>query len=158
MQEVGWTVMRWKERRRGDGEERSVVAPDGSVQGAEVEAEGLLGARAEVEGDVLGIGGKFVLATVGLSLWMILMTAIYFHTWFEKVSLTSVHLETPLLVLGVADLTVVYWPSHGFPGFIYCLHSPEMGSGVEMGSRTAWRLRTRDLIFCIESSSDVLYE
>lgn len=37
--------------------------------------------------DALGHGGKVVLAVVGLSAWMLLMTAIYFHTWFEKVCL-----------------------------------------------------------------------
>jgi ATP adenylyltransferase len=87
MQEVGWTVVRWREGQRGSGEERSVVASDGSVQGAEDEAGIISIGNTGGEDDVLGIGGKFVLAIVALSLWMILMTAIYFHTWLEKVSL-----------------------------------------------------------------------
>lgn len=33
----------------------------------------------------LGWAYRAVWAVVGLSLWMLLMTAIYFHTWFEKV-------------------------------------------------------------------------
>ena len=94
MQEVGWAVWRWREGRRGarSTEERTVVMADGSVRGAGVEARaaagGLPGGGAGSEGDLLGLGGKFVLAVVALSLWMILMTAIYFHTWSEKVSAT----------------------------------------------------------------------
>lgn len=90
MQEVGWSVVRWREARRGARDERSIVMRDGSVQGAEAEGgpgPELSGATTEVTSDMLGVGGKFVLAVVALSLWMILMTAIYFHTWFEKVSL-----------------------------------------------------------------------
>jgi hypothetical protein len=35
---------------------------------------------------------NFVLGVIGLSLWMLLMTGIWFHTWLEKVS----SLETAL--------------------------------------------------------------
>lgn len=37
----------------------------------------------------MGLGGKFAVGVIGLSVWMLLMTAIYFHTWFEKVSDSS---------------------------------------------------------------------
>jgi hypothetical protein len=29
---------------------------------------------------------QFALGVVALSLWMLLMTAVYFHTWFEKLT------------------------------------------------------------------------
>ncbi|KAH8841206.1 hypothetical protein MCOR27_004567 [Pyricularia oryzae] len=92
VQEVGWVVIRWRARGwelRGK-DTRTVVMADGAVKSADVEAEdlwekSLLGAQ---EGwlDVLGLGGKVALAVVGLSLWMLLMTAIFFHTWFEKLT------------------------------------------------------------------------
>lgn len=83
VQEVGWVAARWAKYVR---EERSVVMHDGAVKGAAVE-----GRKEKDEGEVsaleaLGHGGRLVAAVVGLSAWMLLMTAIYFHTWFEKVS------------------------------------------------------------------------
>ncbi|KAI0887179.1 inositol phospholipid synthesis and fat-storage-inducing TM-domain-containing protein [Annulohypoxylon maeteangense] len=78
VQEVGWVV--YRAGRAGGVEERCVVMPDGAVKGAGVEAE-RSGAREE---RALGFGGRFVVVVVGLCLWMLLMTAIYFHTWFEK--------------------------------------------------------------------------
>ena len=77
------------ERRMGgggsSGEERCVVMSDGAVKGA--------GAEAELEGDGdqasgIDLATKFSLVVVGLCWWMLLMTAIYFHTWFEKVCLS----------------------------------------------------------------------
>lgn len=84
MQEVGWVVLRWRGRR--ELEERSVVMADGAVKGAGVEAE-VDGVQVANVVDALGLGGRVVIGVVVLSLWMVLMTAIYFHTWFEKVSL-----------------------------------------------------------------------
>ncbi|KKF92627.1 FIT family protein scs3 [Ceratocystis platani] len=39
-------------------------------------------------GRVRGVGftGVFILGVVALKLWMLLMTAIFFHTWFEKLT------------------------------------------------------------------------
>ncbi|KAJ0162029.1 FIT family protein scs3 [Colletotrichum tanaceti] len=79
LSEVGWVVMRWRGSSR---EERSVVMTDGATKTATVESQGLRGEP--VPGDALGLGGKFAAAIIGLSSWMLLMTAIYFHTWFEK--------------------------------------------------------------------------
>ncbi|KAB5515497.1 inositol phospholipid synthesis protein Scs3p [Coniochaeta sp. 2T2.1] len=83
MQEVGWVVLRWRGRR--ELEERSVVMPDGAVKGAGVEAE-VDGVSVANVVDALGLGGRVVMGVVVLSLWMVLMTAIYFHTWFEKLT------------------------------------------------------------------------
>ncbi|KAI1104207.1 inositol phospholipid synthesis and fat-storage-inducing TM-domain-containing protein [Jackrogersella minutella] len=79
IQEVGWVVY-----RAAGQEERSVVMPDGAVKGAGVEADG--GGAAAGDGKALGVGGRFVGVVVALCLWMLLMTAIYFHTWFEKLT------------------------------------------------------------------------
>lgn len=48
----------------------------------------------EEEGEGLGKWGwGVVMGVVGMSWWMLLMTAAYFHTWFEKVSLSSLGIE-----------------------------------------------------------------
>lgn len=82
LQEVGWVVLRWRGRR--ELEERSVVMHDGAVKGAGVEARSD-GVEVGNVADALGLGGRVLMGLVVLSLWMVLMTAIYFHTWFEKV-------------------------------------------------------------------------
>ncbi|KAI1212404.1 inositol phospholipid synthesis and fat-storage-inducing TM-domain-containing protein [Annulohypoxylon truncatum] len=95
MQEVGWVVYR---AARAGWDERCVVMPDGAVKGAGVEAE----KSCAEEERALGYGGRFALAVVGLCLWMLLMTAIYFHTWFEKF--------TGLLVAGMGIYPVYILP------------------------------------------------
>lgn len=63
-------------------EERTITMNDGAIKSAEIEkAE----AGAVTEG-MWTIGAKVVLGVGGLSVYMLLMTAAYFHTWFEKVS------------------------------------------------------------------------
>ena len=87
IQEVGWVAARWSRYLR---EERSVVMHDGAVKGAGV--EDLVRREENKDGlalgwlEALGRGGTLAAGVVGLSGWMLLMTAIYFHTWFEKVS------------------------------------------------------------------------
>ncbi|KEY66561.1 hypothetical protein S7711_09407 [Stachybotrys chartarum IBT 7711] len=80
-QEVVWPVMRWTGWRK---EERCVVMPDGALKSANVEAETRVGEGAGKA--ALTIGGQAAFGVIGLSLWMLLMTAIYFHTWFEKLT------------------------------------------------------------------------
>ncbi|KAF7563978.1 hypothetical protein G7046_g100 [Stylonectria norvegica] len=79
MQEVGWPVLRWSGWQQ---EERSVVMLDGALKSANVESETPVGEGAGQP--ALGVGGKIAFSILGLSIWMLLMTAIYFHTWFEK--------------------------------------------------------------------------
>ncbi|EDO65004.2 hypothetical protein GE21DRAFT_4958 [Neurospora crassa] len=102
VQEVGWVVARhyW---RRSVRDERTVVMGDGAVKSAGTdlaadkrwddyspEMDEAREVRDVVTGgglwDALGHGGKVVFVVVGLSAWMLLMTAIYFHTWFEKLT------------------------------------------------------------------------
>lgn len=67
---------------KGLREERLVAGRDGRV--GRVERE-MVGEGEGEEGEwKTGIGAPLVVA--GLSWWMLLMTAAYFHTWFEKVS------------------------------------------------------------------------
>ena len=63
-------------------EERTITMTDGAVKSAEVETIVDAAGEVEVKWD---FGMKMVLVVGGLSLWMLLMTAAYFHTWFEKV-------------------------------------------------------------------------
>ncbi len=63
-------------------EERTISMNDGAVKSAEVEAE-----RVNPEAsEQWTLGAKIALGVAALSLYMLLMTAAYFHTWFEKVS------------------------------------------------------------------------
>ncbi|KAH9903583.1 inositol phospholipid synthesis and fat-storage-inducing TM-domain-containing protein [Xylariomycetidae sp. FL2044] len=111
LQEVGWVLVRagrWARWARG--EERSVVMPDGAVKGAGVEVIGTADVvNEEVKRD-LGLGGKFVAGVVAGCFWMLLMTGIYFHTWFEKF--------TGLLVAFLAAYSVYI-----LPRFILALRS-----------------------------------
>jgi hypothetical protein len=93
------SAMLWQEflpavlRRQGQRESRTIVAADGRVKSAM--SEGSLSDVAD-SGESLGVGIQFAFGVVGLSLWMLLMTAVYFHTWFEKltgflVALTAIY-------------------------------------------------------------------
>lgn len=74
--------------------ERTVYMADGAVKSAEVEA------KETTEGaGKWTLGVKVVLGVGGLSLYMLLMTAAYFHTWFEKVSYKSFRLDILLTEL-----------------------------------------------------------
>ncbi|KAL2753046.1 hypothetical protein ACRALDRAFT_2112456 [Sodiomyces alcalophilus JCM 7366] len=80
LSEVGWVY--W--RHCGHRDDRSIVMHDGAVKGARVEADTTMERTRRRGEEALALGGKVVAAVVGLNLWMLLMTAIYFHTWFEK--------------------------------------------------------------------------
>ncbi|KAI8626826.1 inositol phospholipid synthesis and fat-storage-inducing TM-domain-containing protein [Xylariaceae sp. FL1651] len=82
IQEVVWVVLRAGAQFIGNGDDRVVVMGDGAIKRASVEAE----RTAAADERSLGLGGKFALGVVALSFWMLLMTAIYFHTWFEKLT------------------------------------------------------------------------
>lgn len=76
-------TMKWEEERvivEGDGALKAVNA-DGSATDKD-------SAR---EYEVWNIWAKIALGVAGLSCWMLLMTAAYFHTWFEKVLYPSTH-------------------------------------------------------------------
>ncbi|KAH7350426.1 inositol phospholipid synthesis and fat-storage-inducing TM-domain-containing protein [Pyrenochaeta sp. MPI-SDFR-AT-0127] len=58
---------------------RLITLLDGKVASVAVEKE-----LVKAEGDATARGVKFALGVAGLMWWMLLMTAAYFHTWFEK--------------------------------------------------------------------------
>lgn len=64
-------------------EERTITMSDGAVKSAEVEAEVTSG---QVANAPWTLSVKIALSVAGMSVFMLAMTAIYFHTWFEKLS------------------------------------------------------------------------
>ncbi|EUC35530.1 hypothetical protein COCCADRAFT_90475 [Bipolaris zeicola 26-R-13] len=80
---------------------RLITLPDGKVASVAVEKD-----LAKTEGEATARGVKFALGVAALMWWMLLMTAAYFHTWFEKF--------TGLLV-AFAGLWTVYFLPRGVP-------------------------------------------
>lgn len=91
-------------RERLVKEERIIVMGDGAVKSAEEEAEGDDGAMASEEGWPWGV--QVAVGVSGLSVFMLAMTAIYFHTWVEKL--------TGLLV-AFSGIFVVYFLPRAIP-------------------------------------------
>jgi hypothetical protein len=80
---------------------RLITLPDGKTASVAVEKEVV-----QIEGEATAKGVKFALGVAGLMWWMLLMTAAYFHTWFEKF--------TGLLV-AFTGLWLVYFLPRGVP-------------------------------------------
>lgn len=91
-------------KMEGLREARRILTSDGLVRSAAIETGEKGGiANMDVEGPKeTGIGVKASLFVAGLCWWMLLMTAAYFHTWFEKF--------TGLLVAFAAIYTVYFLP------------------------------------------------
>ncbi|KAF4631084.1 hypothetical protein G7Y89_g7051 [Cudoniella acicularis] len=64
-------------------EERTIYMQDGAIKSAGVEAQVEGNSTTETAGQ-LTLGSKVVLGVGALMCYMLLMTAAYFHTWFEK--------------------------------------------------------------------------
>ncbi|MCJ1432163.1 hypothetical protein MMC27_001519 [Xylographa pallens] len=94
-------------RHAGLREQRLILHEDGNVKSAEAEVqmarekEDREDAEAEAEA---GVSVPVIVA--GLSWWMLLMTAAYFHTWFEKFT---------GLVVAFAGLFTVYFLPRAVP-------------------------------------------
>lgn len=73
--------------RRGLKDERKVVRKSGELAGPEVEVN----EEERAEGK---FGTIVPFVVIGLSWWMLLMTAAYFHTWFEKVRFNILRART----------------------------------------------------------------
>lgn len=84
-------------RMEGLRDGRLITLMDGKVASVAVEKD-----RAREEGDATTKGVKFALGVAAMMWWMLLMTAAYFHTWFEKL--------TGLLVAFGALWTVYFLP------------------------------------------------
>ena len=92
-------------RSEGLREARRVLTADGLVRSAALEArekDDRGDRNGEEDAKSLSAGVKGALVVVGLSWWMLLMTAAYFHTWFEKF--------TGLTVAFAAIWTVYFLP------------------------------------------------
>lgn len=105
VQEVGWVYLHhWRQGSAGSvsiQDERSVVMHDGAVKSAAVEAERFADAvehRVLSAWDALALGGKFAGGVVLVSWWMLLMTAIFFHTWVEKVGASIISFWQMLVI------------------------------------------------------------
>jgi hypothetical protein len=85
---------------------RRIMLDDGKVASVAVEKDRGLEEKGKEEGPTTQ-GVKFALGVAALMWWMLLMTAAYFHTWFEKF--------TGLLV-AFAALWAVYFLPRGMPG------------------------------------------
>ncbi|KAF2745282.1 hypothetical protein M011DRAFT_469658 [Sporormia fimetaria CBS 119925] len=98
-------------RAEGLRDGRKIRLADGKVTSVAVEK-----VRDAAESEKpMTTGVKFTLSVVALMWWMLLMTAAYFHTWFEK--------YTGLLV-AFGALFVVYFLPRGLPGLRALLGMP----------------------------------
>ncbi|KAF2274973.1 uncharacterized protein EI97DRAFT_434543 [Westerdykella ornata] len=90
-------------RMEGLRDGRRILLADGKVASVAVEK-----AQDEAEGEQPTTRGvQFSLYVAALMWWMLLMTAAYFHTWFEKFT---------GLVVAFAALWAVYFLPRGMPG------------------------------------------
>jgi hypothetical protein len=103
-------------------EQRTVYMADGAVKSADVETD----RHSDLQGEARGqwtLGAKVALGVAGLSLYMLLMTAAYFHTWFEKVSRPYYLVNTDLLtnakftglIVALSGIFVVYFLPRAVP-------------------------------------------
>ncbi|KAK0777608.1 hypothetical protein LTR38_015097 [Friedmanniomyces endolithicus] len=88
-------------RMEGLREARRILTSDGLVRSAAFETDDNAGGNMKVPEET-HIGVTVALVVAGMSWWMLLMTAAYFHTWFEKF--------TGLLVAFSAVYTVYFLP------------------------------------------------
>ncbi|KAK5139098.1 hypothetical protein LTR04_003890, partial [Oleoguttula sp. CCFEE 6159] len=93
-------------RAEGLREERRIRLRDGAVESAAVESDDRAGNMHVPHAQELGLGVQVALGVTALSWWMLLMTAAYFHTWFEKFT---------GLIVAFAGLYVVYFLPRAFP-------------------------------------------
>ena len=125
LQEVGWVL--WNTCGTGR-EERLIVMPDGAVKSAAVEIQQPWQRRNDENANENGgVGAKFAAGVVGVSIWMMLMTAVYFHTWVEKVARLFV-----LMAWRYANQCssgTVYWPPRCADVSLCRLHPPTMDTG-----------------------------
>lgn len=79
---------------------------------------------------------RLVWGVVGLGWWMLFMTAIWFHTWLEKVCGLSKH---PKISNSYADFTrSVVWTAYCSQLCLHCLHPPETLGFSERCNRNSW--------------------
>ena len=106
-------------KSEGLREARRILTSDGLVRSARLEAtekqDGEGGAD-EKDGGTLSVGVRGALVVVGLSWWMLLMTAAYFHTWFEKFTGLTVAFAAVWAVYFLPRVVPVVRKVVGMPG------------------------------------------
>lgn len=126
-------------------EERTILMSDGAVKSAEVEAQGDNVTGSEGQGH-LNLGVKVVLGVAGLSIWMLLMTAAYFHTWFEKVSFIYICLGMGKNIL---IRILVHWVAGSIQRYFRRPLPTASNSKSAKGTRFAWSLEPeRNYVLC----------
>lgn len=95
-------------RAEGLRDGRRIVMSDGKTRTAGAEAQRESHAYSAADEKDPGLGVKASLAVMALSWWMLLMTAAFFHTWFEKF--------TGLLVAFLAIWSIYFLP-RGIPAY-----------------------------------------
>ncbi len=91
-------------RMEGLREARRIMTSDGLIRSASIEADVQLEPASEPHG--YGVWGS--LLVLGSSWWMLLMTAAYFHTWFEKFT---------GLIVAFGTIYAVYFLPRAVPAF-----------------------------------------
>lgn len=119
LQEVGWVYLSHWRRGAPAGvvelrDERSIVMHDGAIKSAAVEgerdqSEGEKTPRPRSAWDALALGGKLAGGVFLLSMWMILMTAIFFHTWVEKVCPVPLSASALVVLTRFLHSLLVFW-------------------------------------------------
>jgi len=93
-------------KTQGLREARRITMSDGRIVSASVETQGGEKQAAKERSEVTKLGVKVIVAVVGLSWWMLLMTAAFFHTWSEKLS---------GLIVAFLGVWLVYFLPRGMP-------------------------------------------
>lgn len=134
LEEVLYVVL----RSRGSKEERTVYMRDGAVKSAEIEAANEIQDGPAERAGLWTIGAKVALGVAGLSIYMLLMTAAYFHTWLEKVC-RSTHCISIIYLLKF--VLAAHRTTSGICCSIQCLLPPASHSSAQGHNRRPWYLR-----------------
>lgn len=127
-------------------EERVVLMSNGELKTADASLPVIdrvdLDAELESPWDA---GVKVALCIGALSIWMLLMTAAYFHTWFEKAC------SSPLTLKNVDSMLTYYFAVHRssrcFHGHLRHLRPSTFLAILARVNRHAWRLSIASVCF-----------
>ncbi|PYH43210.1 putative inositol phospholipid biosynthesis protein Scs3 [Aspergillus saccharolyticus JOP 1030-1] len=115
---VGFEV--WGGQCGGDGGlgKKEDVVVEGEREREKEKQKGLEGAEAEsAEDDGLGVWSvRLASMVMGLGMWMLLMTAIWFHTWFEKLTGLMIALATVYTIYLLPRRVASWREIVGLPG------------------------------------------
>jgi hypothetical protein len=98
-------------RTRGLTDARPILTSDGSVQNAAVESD-----EKSDKGRQLGVGVLLSSGVAIVSWWMLLMTATFFHTWFEKLTGSLVAFTAIYLIYLLPRAAPAWRQIVGIPG------------------------------------------